>query len=90
MIIRNIDELAKSLDTTVSDLHRHVRTYTDYETDIDWTDEIVYLTTCSEDEELTKKLRFPFTDDDYDDALCGLQCWADEVYCKAREAERNE
>lgn len=90
MTIRNINDLAISLETTVPDLHRHVRRYTDYETDIDWTDEIVYLTTISENEELTKKLFFPFTDDDYYDAVCGLQCWADEVFCKAREAERNE
>lgn len=90
MKIRNISELASSLGTTVSELHSHVRKYTDFETDISWTDEIVYLTTYSEDEELTKKLFFPFTDEDYDDAICGLQCWADEVFCNAREAERNE
>ena len=90
MKIQTINELASALGTTVPDLKHHVHTYTDFETDIAWTDEIVYLTTMSEDEELTKKLRFPFTDEDYDDAIVGLQCWADEVFCKAREAERNE
>ena len=83
MIIRNIEDLAKDLDTTVSELKAHVHTYTDYDTVIEWSNAAVTLTTTETETgtKLTKILPFPFDSGDYDDAIIGLQCRADEIFC---------
>lgn len=88
-IINNIEELADDLMTTVRNLKSEVNYYTDYQTLINWDDRSVSLTTVVPEAgvTLTKTLHFPFTDTDYDDALTGLQCWADDQWCKAQHKE---
>ena len=89
MTINNINELAASLDWSISALKDNVREYTDYETVIDWDDQQVTLTTSVPEtgDTLTKTLVFPFTDGDYDDAIVGLQCWADYKWCEHNKRE---
>lgn len=89
MKIKNIEELARSVDTTVSDLKEHIRTYTDYPTEITWDNHSVTIQTSVPeiDEQNEKVLSFPFADEDFDDAISGLQCWADAVWCEERHKE---
>ena len=85
MTIHNIDALADYLQITVPELPHDVHEYTDYDTAITWTDAAVTLTTTVPEAEAkeTTVLPFPFTDADYEDAIIGLQCWADYMYCEA-------
>lgn len=80
--IENVRDLAADLGTTVDALADDVRKYTDYETAIYWTRRGVTLRTTESESgrALEKVLRFPFSDRDYEDALVGLQCWADAVH----------
>lgn len=84
MTIRNIHDLAEYLRTTVPELPDHMREYTDYTTEISWNASSVTLRTVvpEGEEELQKTLAFPFSDDDFDDAESGLQCWADDIFCR--------
>lgn len=78
--IDNIKTLANLIyDTTIDNVKQSVIDYTDYKTDINWTNEKITLTVYVPDtsETLTKELSFPFTDAEYHDRITGLQCWAD-------------
>ena len=85
MTINNINDLATYLDTSIDNLKDVVHKYNDYSTIITWDTASVTLRTVvpEAEAELTKSLRFPFDDEDYDDAIVGLQCWADSEYCEA-------
>ena len=89
MTIRSIEELATIRDTTVNGLKHDIHEYTDYDTVIDWSTTGITLTTSVPEAEATetKSLSFPFTEDDFDDAIIGLQCWADFKYCEANQRE---
>ena len=89
MIIHNISELAASRQVTIDELKHDIHEYTDYDTYIDWSESGVTLTTTVPEinETETTFLRFPFDDDDFHYAIVGLQCWADYVWCKARQNE---
>ena len=80
--IRSAEDLAENLGTTADALPRDVDEYTDYTTSIFWTKKAVVLTTyeSERDETAAKFLRFPFTDAEYEDAIIGLQCWADATH----------
>ena len=89
MEIRNINDLAVARQTTVERMKHDVHEYTDYDTVVDWNDTSVTLTTTVPEANETESttLRFPFDDDDFYYAIVGLQCWADYVWCKARQKE---
>lgn len=89
MMIKNIEELARSIDTSVPELKEHIRTYTDYPTEISFDTKSVILTTSvpDTDKKNTKILYFPLLEDEFDDAISGLQCWADAVWCEERHKE---
>lgn len=80
--IRSAEDLAENLGTTADALPRDVDEYTDYETSIFWTRKAVILTTRDDESRKTSMtvLRFPFTSADYEDAIIGLQCWADATH----------
>ena len=87
MKIRNIGDLAIARQTTVEGLKHDVHEYTDYATTIDWDESGIKLTTSVPEIDATsiKRLAFPFTEDEFSDAIAGLQCWADYMWCEAKK-----
>ena len=87
--IESVHDLSADLGTTPDGLPDVVRNCTDYETAIYWTRRGVTLRTTESEsgQALEKVLRFPFSDRDYEEALVGLQCWADAVHWKALQDE---
>ena len=88
VIIRSASDLAEYLQTSINGISEHVRTYSDYETEIKLSDDgIVLQTTAGETgKTLAKELVYPFSGEAYDDATSGLQCWADATYWDAVRA----
>lgn len=87
MIIRNIDDLARSLHTSVPDLKDDVLNYSDYPTFISW-DQIavrLYTSVPESDRSFEIILFFPFSENDYDDAVSRLQCKADSLWCNMQK-----
>lgn len=75
--IRTIDDLAKALEfETVDELATYLRQEV-YPVTMTYNSERIVLATDADRVPFTKVLSFPFTEDDYDDALVGLQCVTD-------------
>ena len=76
--INNINDFAKvMLCDSVEDLVKYFSEYTVYPVEIEYTDKSVTLRTDADRVPFTKVLWFPFTEDDYEDAIIGLQCVTD-------------
>lgn len=91
-IIKNVADLAAMYDTTPEHLDETVHEYTDYATQVEYDGESVTITTTANEyrETNSKTLRFPFSEEDWEDALSGLQCWADAVWCDERQKETDK
>ena len=83
--IRNVFDLAEYLGTTVDGIPDDVRKYHDYETSITLEDDGITLEVIAGDtgKKMSRQLLYPFSDDTYEDAHVGLQCWADATYWDA-------
>jgi len=92
VIIHNADELATYLDTTPDKIPEDIRTYTDYETVTTVTAESLTLRTIAGDtgKQTDRMLYFPFSDEAYENAIVGLQCWADATYWETQHNEEDE
>lgn len=75
--IRNINDLVKTLQfDTIEELEEHLRQEI-YPVTIEYDEQKVTLRTDADRVPFDKVLRFPFSEDDYDAALVGLQCVTD-------------
>lgn len=75
--IRSANDLAKALEfDTVEDLQNYLKEEI-YPVTLTHTDEGVTLATEADRVPFTKVLRFPFTEEDYQNAMIGLQCVTD-------------
>lgn len=88
VLIRSASDLAKYLGTSINGIPEQVLKYHDYETRITLSDDgiILQVTAGETGKTLAKELAYPFSDDAYDDACTGLQCWADATYWDAVHA----
>ena len=76
--IRNINDLARALDCgTIEELEKSLSIYHDYPVTIEYNEKTVTLRTDADRVPFTKTLRFPFTEDDFDNEMTGLQCVTD-------------
>lgn len=84
MIIRNITDLATYYETTADNLSADIHGHTDYNTVLLSFPDAVRLVTVVDDYGISnaRTLPFPFSSDDFDDAVSSLQCWADYVWCE--------
>lgn len=84
-LIHNTEELARYLSTTPDNIPNTVRRYCDYETKTAVDDEGIVLTTTAGEtgKRESRGLLYPFSLEAYDDAISGLQCWADATYWDA-------
>lgn len=75
--IKNIGDLEKALlCSSIDELNGYLRTMT-YPVTITHDFGKITLATDADRVPFTKVLRFPFTEDEFDDAICGLQCVTD-------------
>ena len=89
MMIRNITDLATYYETTVDCLSADIHGHTDYNTVLVPLPDAVRLVTVVDDYGIynSRTLPFPFSSDEFDDAVSGLQCWADAVWCEYYKKE---
>ena len=74
--IRNIEEFAEALGTTAPDLDKYFH-FEVYPVTITYDSEKIIFTTDADRVPFSKILRFPFTEDDYEDTITALQCVTD-------------
>lgn len=81
-VIHNAHDLADYLQTTIESVPEVVNTYCDYKTVLTLSESgIILETTAGESGKMNvKQLVYPFSAETYDDAVSGLQCWADATY----------
>lgn len=76
--VRNIQDFIRLMACdSLEALRKDFRESPIYPVTVDHDDEKIVLSTDADRVPFTKTLRFPFTESDYEDAICGLQCVTD-------------
>lgn len=91
MIIKNDKDLAKKVDTSEERLHTELQLeYVDFATTIESDGYTVIVRMCESDLPSNSKiLTYPFTEDEFDEAVSGLQCYADYLRCEGKGKHGN-
>ena len=85
MIIKNDKDLAMHIELPVERLEHCSLEYVDYATTVESDGYTVIMRMCEEGLPSNSRiLAYPFTEDDFDEALSSLQCFADHCACEGK------